>query len=187
MTVPHSDCFCDNCMIKYFNQGLIPEGTPAYDEAKQLVNHKRAKVISGFPAIGKSFLFNNENNSIVLDSDSSMFSWVSEGVRSTDFPNNYMKHIEENLSEADYIFVSSHDVVRNALKNYHIAYTIVYPSIELKDEYLQRYKDRGNNEKFISFIESNWDNFINDIEKEWYPRKIKLESGQYLSDVLEKL
>jgi hypothetical protein len=173
-------------MIKYFKQGLIPEGVPAYDEAKRLVEYKRAKVISGFPAIGKSFLFNNSKY-VTLDSDSSMFSWISEGVRNPGFPNNYMKHIEENLSEADYIFVSSHDVVREALRNHHIAYTIVYPSIELKDEYLQRYKDRENNEKFISFIESNWNAFVDDIEKEWFPKKIKLESGQYLSDVLKNI
>jgi hypothetical protein len=174
-------------MIKYFKQGLIPEGVPAYDEALKLIKQYKAKVISGFPGVGKSFLFNDKSDFVVLDSDSSMFSWISEGVRNPDFPNNYMKHIEENLSEADYIFVSSHDVVREALRNYHIAYTLVYPSIELKDEYIQRYKDRENNKKFISFIDSNWENFINDIEKEWFPRKIKLKSGQYLSDVVEMI
>lgn len=59
--------------------------------------------------------------------------------------------------------------------------------MELKDEYINRYRNRGNDEKFIRFIESNWDSFINDIEKEWFPRKIKLKSGQYLSDVVDKL
>lgn len=187
MTVPYNDCFCDNCMIKYFKQGLIPEGTPAYNEVEQLIKNKKAKVIAGFPGVGKSFIFNNKSKYVVLDSDSSKYSWISEGVRNPDFPNNYIKHIEESISKADYIFVSSHDVVREALKDNHISYTIVYPSIELKDEYLQRYKDRGNNEKFISFIESNWNSFIQDIEKEWFPKKIKLKSNQYLFDVLENL
>lgn len=89
MTVPHSDCLCDSCMIKYYNQGLIPKGTGAYVEVKQLIKNRKAKVISGFPAVGKSYMFNDKSDLIVLDSDSSLFSWESEGVRHPDFPNNY--------------------------------------------------------------------------------------------------
>lgn len=48
---------------------------------------KKTKVISGFPGVGKSFNhYNTDDNLIVLDSDSSLFSWESEGVRHPDFP-----------------------------------------------------------------------------------------------------
>jgi len=148
---------------------------------------KNTKVVSGFPGIGKSVLTKNGNDLRVLDSDSSNFSWIEEGVRHPDFPNNYMKHIKENIGKADYILVSSHDIVREALEANDINYTLVYPAVELKDEYIERYKARGNNEGFVKFIESNWEQFIAAIEKETFPKLVKLEKGQFLASVLNKL
>lgn len=147
----------------------------------------KTKVISGFPGIGKSVLTKNGKDLRVLDSDSSSFSWIEEGVRNPDFPNNYMKHIKDNIGKANCILVSSHDIVREALKENNIEYTLVYPAVELKDEYLERYKNRGNNEGFLKFISSNWEQFISDIEKETFPKLIKLESGQFLASVLNNL
>lgn len=165
---------------------MISAGTVTKEQLIKMYiqeNNKNTKVISGFPAVGKSVL-TKESHLTVLDSDSSKFSWIEEGIRHPDFPNNYMQHIKDNIGKADYILVSSHDVVRKALEENNIGYTLVYPSIELKDEYLERYKCRGNNEKFIRFIDENWNEFINAIEKETFPKLIKLEKGQFLADVL---
>lgn len=41
MTVPHSDCHCDRCLINYYELGLIVKGTPAYAEAKRLFENKK--------------------------------------------------------------------------------------------------------------------------------------------------
>lgn len=82
-----------------------------------------AIVISGFPGIGKSYMYNNMKDLKILDSDSSKFSWVKdeEGKntkeRNPDFPNNYIKHIKDNMDSSDIILVSSHKVVRDALKD----------------------------------------------------------------------
>jgi gluconate kinase len=145
-----------------------------------------AKVISGFPGVGKSHLFNIEQDLIILDSDSSNFSWLSNGERNPDFPNNYITHIKENLSKATVILVSSHKIVRDTLREHNIEYTIVYPNKELKNEYIERYKNRGNSEGFIQMITDNWEKFIDEIENDDYPAKIRLESGQYLKDVFVK-
>lgn len=144
---------------------------------------KDTKIISGFPAIGKSFL-SLRNDIQVLDSDSSNFSWIKKGVRHPNFPSNYIKHIQENIGKVDYILVSSHEVVRNALKDNGISYTIVYPKSRLKDEYLERYKVRGNDDKFIEFIEMNWNKFIEDIHEDTFPDHIQLGDGMYLADVI---
>lgn len=146
---------------------------------------KNTIVIAGFPGVGKTVL-TRKGDLVVFDSDSSQFSWIKKGERDPDFPNNYMRHIKENMGKADYILISSHDVVRKALEENDVEYTLVYPAIGLKEEYLQRYKDRGNDDKFIAFIDSKWDEFIEDIEKEEFPKLIKLEGHQYLSDVLEE-
>lgn len=145
-----------------------------------------AKVVSGFPGIGKSVL-SARGELRTLDSDSSKFSWLREGVRHPDFPTNYMNHIISNLDYQDFIFVSSHDTVREALEDRGIDYTLVYPAVECKQEYIERYKQRGNTDSFVDFIDSHWEQFISDIESETFPRLVKLQPGQYLSDVLEEI
>lgn len=95
----------------------------------------------------------------ILDSDSSTFS-------KKDFPENYIKHIKENIGKVDIIFVSSHQVVRNAMKENNILFSLYYPSKRRKKEMLELYKMRGNDEKFLTFLNENFDNFIDNIEKE---------------------
>jgi len=146
-------------------------------------------VVSGFPGVGKTVFFEQAKKSKfrVLDSDSSQFSWISEGVRNPDFLNCYIRHIENNLYKADVILVSSHDIVRQALAKNNIEYILVYPDRSLKWEYIERYASRGNNEGFLKLLEEKWDDFIDQIEQETYPTKIKLGEGQYLSDVLDAI
>lgn len=152
---------------------------------------KRTKVISGFPGVGKSYMFNNKTDLIILDSGSSNFSWVKdlEGnntrERNPEFPQNYINHIKENLGKVDIIFVSSHDVVRNALRESNISYILAYPNITLKDEYIKRYRDRGNDEPFISMINNKWDEFIMGIKKETFPTLIELYKDEYLSNIIK--
>ena len=116
----------------------------------------------------------------ILDSDSSEFSWVKDeygnntSVRNPKFPQNYIDHIKEKMLTEDIIFVSSHEVVRDALKQSGIPYHIFYPKKEQKERWVCRFRERGNDEKFISFISDNWDKFINDIVNDDYPIKHEL-------------
>ena len=116
----------------------------------------------------------------ILDSDSSEFSWVKDeygnntSVRNPKFPQNYIDHIKEKMLTEDIIFVSSHEVVRDALKQHGIPYHIFYPKKEQKERWICRFRERGNDEKFISFISDNWDKFIDGIENDDYPIKHEL-------------
>lgn len=147
---------------------------------------KETVVISAFPGVGKSFLFKKliKKGVKVLDSDSSKFSWESEGVRNKNFPNNYIEHIQENIGEVDFIFASSHKEVRLGLELAKIEYNLVYPHESLIKEYVSRFEKRKNDEKFISFIKANWFDFINELKNDKTNRKIELLSGMYLSDVI---
>jgi len=122
-----------------------------------------AQVISGFPGVGKTYITKNHKGLSISDSDSSSFSWVSPGVRNPDFPRNYIRYIQENLDYYDVIFVSSHRVVRNALAENRIHFTLVYPDICLKEEYLERYRKRGSDEEFIKMMCENWEGFLGEI------------------------
>jgi len=143
-------------------------------------------VISAFPACGKTCYYKKHDN--VLDSDSSNFSWIKDingnntNVRNPNFPNNYIQHIKQNIGKVELIFVSSHQVVRDALRDNDIKYVLIYPDISMKDEWIDRFKNRGNDDKFIKFIASNWNNFIKDMNDEVYPYKIRLpyESSNFI-------
>ena len=140
------------------------------------------KVISAFPACGKTYCFKNKQECFkgILDSDSSEFSWIKDEngdntkERNPDFPNNYIQHIKDNIGKVEIIFVSSHKEVRDALKENNIEYTLIYPDISYKEDWLWRFERRGNDESFIKFISDNWDSFIKDMDNEAYPSKIKL-------------
>ena len=188
---------------------------------------KNTKVIAAFPACGKTYYFENrEENNIVLDSDSSKFSWMFRKrtkeekeaeakkydsklhflsgteyvnivlkdeeikVRNPDFPKNYVEHIKENIGKADYIFVSTHDIVIQALKEAGIDFTIVFPEQSLKAEWIGRCFLRGSNKKFCQLIADQWDNWIVQMEKEVIDNNRKhyrLKHGQYLSDAMKHI
>ena len=126
----------------------------------------RTKIISAFPGVGKT-TYHKNNPETTLDSDSSGFSWVvnenGEKVRNPEFPQNYITHIKENIGKYKYIFVSSHKEVRDALLDNCIFFYLVYPVNSRKEEFIQRYKDRGNDENFIKLVKTNWENWMDEF------------------------
>ena len=133
----------------------------------------KTRIISAFPGTGKSYFY-NENKSTTIDSDSSEFSWVKDDQgnntkeRNPNFPQNYIEHIKENIGKYEFIFVSSHKEVRAALKDNCIFFYLIYPDVNRKEEFVQRYIDRGSPNGFIKLIESNWDEWIKECEFEMY-------------------
>lgn len=119
----------------------------------------KTKIYSIFPACGKTWLYEHQEDYglKILDSDSSYFSWVWEcpedderGMhspnarktkeRNLSFPQNYIDHIKCKMESGkyDYIFVSSHAAVREALDAEGIDFTIVYPMPMCKAEWIGR-------------------------------------------------
>ena len=137
-------------------------------------------VVSAFPGCGKSHLFRNKGDKKILDSDSSTFD-------KSQFPENYINHIKSNIGDVDIILVSSHKEVRDALQNQGINFSLVYPSRVIKDEYIQRYIDRGNDGKFVELLKNNWENWMTELEEQTGCNKVELKEGEYLSDIITKL
>lgn len=185
---------------------------------------KNTKVIAAFPACGKTYCFDRNEDYIILDSDSSKFSWMYRKrtkeelneakrkweavphlldgsgyvnvikneeikVRNPDFPRNYIEHIKENIGKVDYIFVSTHEEVRNALKEAGIDFILVFPEWSLREEWVGRCFIRGSGEKFCQLIADKWVDWLGQMEDEviYNNRKhYRLKAGEYLSDVLRK-
>ena len=135
-----------------------------------------SNIVSGFPGIGKSTVFRDERLR-VADSDSSTFD-------KTQFPANYIEHIQKTAPTVDYILVSSHDVVRAALVEQRMPFVLVYPSRDQKTDYLKRYVERGSPAAFIKLMDEKWDDFLSQCEKQTGCIHLVLQPGQYLADVI---
>ena len=135
-------------------------------------------VVSGFPGVGKSHLARGAEFTIA-DSDSSKFDKEF-------FPDNYIEHIKDLTlnQDLDYIMVSTHEEVRDALVEEGITFLLVYPDISLKEEYRQRYVDRNSPQSFIDRIIGEWDSMVNSCVMQSGCQHVELESGQYLTDSL---
>lgn len=155
--------------------------------------HKIARVICGYPGIGKSWLVDHSDLK-VLDSDSSKFSWIYDGFgnktgkRNPNFVEDYIAHIKENLFFADVICVSTHLNIRQALEREHIDFVTVYPELKEKEAFLRRYKERGSSELFIADQAANWEDRIKNVEFEAHGSKlIYLKADQNLADILPNI
>lgn len=135
-------------------------------------------VFSGFPGIGKSSVFRDAKGYRVADSDSSTF------PKGDAFPANYMAHIQETRPNVDILLVSSHDVVRDTMEEYGIPFFLVYPTMEQKQDYLQRYRDRGSPDAFIELMTANWEKFITGCQNQDGCIHVVLHKDQFLSDVI---
>lgn len=135
----------------------------------------RTRIISAFPGTGKTF-FHEQHPDTTLDSDSSQFSWVDPDgngkrnddrltkQRNPDFPQNYIDHIKENIGKYEFIFVSTHKVVRDALLDNCIFFYLIYPDYRKKDAFLERYKARGDESVFVKLLEDNWDTWLKELD-----------------------
>lgn len=148
-------------------------------------------IISGFPGVGKTYFAEKyKDKTSVIDSDSSNFSWLDKdnGIRNPDFPNNYIKYIEEELiGEYDVVFVSTHKSVRDALNEKGVEYYLVYPDRSLKEYYVDWFGHRGSSQSFINMIESNWDDFLAELEADTLPLKVVLNKEESVETMLTRV
>ena len=152
--------------------------------------------VFAFTATGKTNVAKKYKN--VIDMESSLYKYVGnnledEALKSTsrklnkEWPENYFKALQEMKDKYDYILVAD-EICNDFIINNSYEYWHVYPKRELKDEYLNRCKKRGNNKEFIYWYSKLWDEWIDKCEEDKYAsKKIKLNSNEYLEDVLPNL
>ncbi len=139
-------------------------------------------LLCGFPGVGKTFASRAHG---WQDSDSSRFSWISEGVRNPEFPANYIQWLRDSDG---IVLVSSHLEVRDALAAAREPFWIAFPDRGAKLEYLARYERRGSHRQFLDLLSENWDAWIAGMESETRcVGRLILQRGEYLSDFADLL
>ena len=152
--------------------------------------------VYAFSATGKSSVAKKYSN--VIDMESTLYKYLgnfkeNESLKSTDreinkqWPENYFKALKEAKDKYDYILISD-EICDKFLKDNNFEYWWVYPQRDLKEEYMNRCKERGNNAEFIYWYSKLWEEWISKCENDKLASKhIELKSNQYLEDVLPNL
>ena len=148
----------------------------------------RTRIILVFPGMGRS-TFHKNNLDTTLDLDSSEWSWAltkNGAKRNPEFPQNYIKHIKSNIGKYEFIFVSSHAEVRKALLDNCIFFYWVCPLYNRKQEFIDRYIEKGNEDAFVKLLDDKWDDWIEEFYfyKPEIGYKAILSGFDYLSDEL---
>ena len=138
-------------------------------------------IVIGYQGIGKSTLAGRNNK--FIDLESSNF-WV-DGKRADDWYKPYCQ-IAEHLSKQGYIvFTSSHEVVRKQLEKSMETVVLAFPSIELKDEWIDKLKDRffrtnsDKDYKALMNAEDRYEENIQELEASNIEYKMVLKNIDY--------
>ena len=114
-------------------------------------------IIIGYQGIGKSTLAQCNLN--YVDLESSNF-WI-DGKRADDWYRPYCK-IAEHLSRQGYrVFVSSHECVRNTLKDSNEQVVCCVPAVSLKDQWIERLKKRYESDQ----SDKNYKAYMNAVDR----------------------
>lgn len=120
-------------------------------------------IVVGYQGIGKSTLAGKDG---CIDLESSNFR--VDGIRYDDWYKYYCQ-IANHLSQQGYtVFVSSHDVVRYELKKYDEAVVVIYPSLRLRDSWVDklrtRYKQTDLEKDYRAYMNAE-DRYFSNIEE----------------------
>lgn len=138
-------------------------------------------IIVGYQGIGKSSLAGRDNKYIDLESGNF---WV-DGKRADDWYKPYCQ-IAEHLSQQGYIvFTSSHEVVRKQLAHSSEVVVIAYPSLKLKDMWIDklenRYRDTGLEKDYKALMNAKdrYEENIKELMDSKFAYKIELSNPDY--------
>ena len=116
-------------------------------------------IYAGFCGVGKSTLILNNKHMKIVEFEC----WKYRG---DNFPDNYIKDIL-NAYNANYtVLISTDRVVINNLNSLGIKITLVYPDKKLKEEYIEKYKNRGSHKDFMNVIIKYWEKWIIELEQD---------------------
>ena len=170
-------------------------------------------IILAFPGCGKSYLVKKYSN--IVDNDFCYFKFIydkpAENMTDDELElRKGNKEIEklnpnypENLVNATFKALNKHKIVliplskgtyeifknlekENRLVNIRVI--MVYPAKKDFDDFIKRYKSRGNSEVFMQYNHikcfNEWENMFNNEQSF---DKVNIKSDEYLEDILKRL
>ena len=137
-------------------------------------------IIWAFPGIGKSNIHLNS----VIDCDAAYFKFNIP--KDTILHNNELMHDCSLNSDLvyDYILINCEPEFISSFSDVRI----IYPDASLKDEYMHRYIDRGDNNSFISYINDSFEEMVRHFDLSPHKYKVKvMKENKFLNDILGEM
>ena len=162
----------------------------------------KCNIIVCGPAIGKSYLAEHDNRFVDIDEMKADYKYNLYGISKEEKENGKLNRGETvNSNSSKYAIELLEKTIANnqvALISYAskkimsfiidngYEYCLVYANKNLRDEYAERMRSRGNSTIFVEKMtnQEHWDEFYKkNVNDEFAKYKIELKSGQYLSDI----
>lgn len=140
-------------------------------------------VIAVYHCLG-STTYASQHPEEAIDLEVDLYKYKVDKSPNPEYPGNYISMLKFHLvnNRWKYIFIGTHLEILDELIKQGIGVTILYPAIERKQELLELCKKRGNNAKFLSTLESNFESYIGKLAT--YKRSYSLGPGEFISDEL---
>lgn len=150
-------------------------------------------IIIGYQGIGKSYLSKHPlNHGRFIDLESGLFK-DEEGKRPENWVEIYCR-IALSLSGQGYtVMISSHQVIQDRLIGCEEPVIAVFPSLKLKDYWIEKLRKRWENDRTtkneIAYLDAamNYDSEIRHLMYSGFKTHQIVDKGQNLSDIWKQL
>ena len=152
-------------------------------------------IIFGYQGIGKSTLANRNIDTIFIDLESSMFRTPMHPERSEDWFQVYGNIVYDLNKQNKFIFSACHQQIRDYIASEKdlkgVMSVICYPSIELREEWLYRLRQRWidtqlpKDKAALDYAEASYSSSIKALDKDTdYDHLILTKMNYNLHDIL---
>ena len=175
-----------------------------YDQhgnARRKINDGESVLIASFACLGKTtFVKNNPN--IALDIESIHYARIYDNKhpddevakgdknwrQNPDYPANYVQEVLDNIGKYKVIFLTGGKDILSELDKLGVRYSILYPGKKRKNKVLNDAKKRGNDSKFIKFLDEllSTDDHRRSFESLHYERFEIIDDDRYIDEYLKE-
>jgi hypothetical protein len=138
-------------------------------------------IVCGFFGIGKSSVTKYRPDVSFYDLDANNF------VKKPGWDKLYVDCALALRHDYDIVAIKSSDKVMHRLDELGVQYYLVYPNRYAKRDFMERAVKNGYSRQWIEQFFSRWEKYIEEVEEEEHAHKIVLQSGEYLSDIVDRL
>lgn len=151
-------------------------------------------IYSTFAGTGKTYASTHFDG--VIDLESSQYQWLNASTKSVearkgqylaknpDWPQNYIQAIKKHdaMPDVKAVLISAQPEILELLAKAEIHFITVTPNADEKATYVERYRQRGNSDKFVTSMSNHFTKFIRDMDNNPHAdAHIKLHHGAYIS------
>ena len=140
---------------------------------------KNTKIIAAFCGAGKTYICEKTDIDAI---EIEYWKYVEKGLF-----YEYILEMKKHFGTVDYIFIATDPEGLRLLHKEGFQITLVYPEIELRNEYLDRYIERDSPHDFIGVFMKCWNLWINELKEQSYCSHVVLAKGEYVETYLSSL